>query len=192
MRSVPIVRGLLDRVVLICAAVAGGLIPGFIAQYRQRLGGRLDQAKLDLAPWQKIADQFYHGDIDQLIQYHLSSTDATFHSEGGVIRALVTSVHQLQSAVDALQGSLASQAAYLALHADLGLARATLGDWVPTFALSAEGLVFALVFAVLVWLVFHALWWSLGHGGRRLFGRRPRGRSWQRRARELDSGSFEQ
>ena len=192
MRAVPIVRGLLDRVVLVCSAVAGGLIPGFIAQYRQRLGGRLDQAKLDLAPWQKIADQFYHGDIDQLIQYHLSSTDPTFHSEGGVIRALVASVHQLQSAVDALQGSLASQAGYLALHADPGIARATLGDWVPTFALSAEGLVFALLFAVLVWLVFHALWWSLGHGGRRLFGRRHRSGSWQRRARELDSGSFEQ
>lgn len=191
MRSVPIVRGLLDRALLVSTAVAGGLIPGFIAQYRQRLGGRLDQAKLDLAPWQKLADQFYHGDIDQLIQYHLTSTDPTFHSEGGVIRGLVASVHQLQSAVDALHGSLASQAGYLALHADVGIARATLADWVPTFALSGEGLVFAAVFAVLVWLVFHALWWSLGHGRRLIFGHRH-GRSWQRRARELDSGSFEQ
>ncbi len=186
-----IVRGLLDRVVLVSAAVAGGLIPGFIAQYRQRLGGRLDQAKLDLEPWQKLADQFYQGDIDKLIQYHLASTDPTFHSEGAVIRTLVASVHQLQSAVDALHGSLASQAAYLALHTDLRLARATLGDWVPTFALSGEGLVFALVFAVLLWLVFHALWWLLGHGGRLLSGRR-RTHSWQRRARELNSGSLEQ
>ncbi len=185
----PIVRGLLDRVVLVSAAVGGGLVPGFIAQYRQRLGGRLDQAKLDLEPWQKLAEQFYHGDIGKLIQYHLSSTDPTFHSEGAVIRSLVASVHQLQAAVDALHGSLASQAAYLALHADPALARATLGDWVPTFALSGEGLVFALLFALLVWLAFHALWWLLGRGGRLLFGRRPPG-SWQRRARELDSGSF--
>ena len=185
----PIVRGLLDRVVLVAAAVGGGLIPGFIAQYRQRLGGRLDQAKLDLEPWQKLADQFYHGDIDKLIQYHVSSTDPTFHSEGAVIRALVASVHQLQAAVDALHGSLASQVAYLAVHADPALARATLGDWVPTFALSGEGLVFAVVFALLIWLVFHALWWLLGHTGRLLLGRRPPG-SWQRRARELDSGSF--
>jgi len=185
----PIVRGLLDRVVLVSAAVGGGLIPGFIAQYRQRLGGRLDQAKLDLEPWQKLADQFYHGDIDKLIQYHLSSTDPTFHSEGGVIRSLVASVQQLQDAVDALHGSLASQATYLSMHADPGLARATLGDWVPTFALSREGLVFALVFALLVWLVFHALWWLLGRTGRLLPGRRHPG-SWQRRARELDSGAF--
>jgi hypothetical protein len=187
----PIVRGLLDRAVLVSAAVAGGLIPGFIAQYRQRLGGRLDQAQLDLAPWQKLADQYYHGDVEKLIQYHLASTDPTFHSEGAIIRALVATVHQLQSAVDALHGSLASQAAYLALHADPGLAHATLADWVPTFALSGEGLVFALVFAVLVWLTFHALWWLLGLGGRLLFGRRP-ARPWQRRARELDSGSLEQ
>lgn len=189
MPGVPIVRGLLDRVVLVSAAVGGGLVPGFIAQYRQRLGGRLDQAKLDLEPWRKLAEQFYHGDIDQLIQYHLSSTDPTFHSEGGVIRGLVASVHQLQAAVDALHGSLASQAAYLALHADAGLARATLDDWVPTFALSGEGLVFALVFALLVWLAFYGLWWVLGRTGRLLFGRRHP-RSWQRRARELDSGSF--
>jgi hypothetical protein len=152
------VRGLLDRVLLLCAVVTGGLVPGFIAQYRQRLGGRLDQARLDLAPWQHLADQYYQGDIEQLIHYHLESSDPKFHAEGAIIRALVTTVQQLQSAVDALQGNLFRQAEYLALHGDAGLARATLHDWVPTFALSSEGIVFALGFAVAVWLLFQALW----------------------------------
>ena len=49
-------------------------------------------------------------------------------------------------------------AAATARHTDPGLARATLHDWVPTFALSTEGIVFALVFAVVVWLLFQALW----------------------------------
>lgn len=155
------VRGLLDRVLLVCAAVVGGLVPGFIAQYRQRLGGRLDQARLDLGHWQALADQFYQGNIDKLIQYHLDSTDATFHAEGAVIRALVDSVHHLQGAADALHGTLLHQATYLALHADPALMRATLTDWVPTFALSSEGLLFAVLFAVALWLVFHALWWLL-------------------------------
>ena len=163
-----LVRGFLDRVLLVCAVVAGGLVPGFIAQYRQRLGGRLDQARLDLAPWQRLAEQYYQGDIERLIRYHLESSDPKFHAEGAIIRALVTTVQQLQSAVDALHGSLFRQAAYLALHGDAGLARATLHDWVPTFALSSEGIVFALAFAVVVWLLFHALW--------RLFALlRPRG-----------------
>jgi hypothetical protein len=171
------VRGLLDRVLLVCAAVVGGLVPGFIAQYRQRLGGRLDQARLDLAPWQHLADQNYQGDIERLIRYHLDSSDPQFFAEGAIIRALVTSVQQLQSAVDALHGSLFHQAAYLALHADPGLARATLHDWVPTFALSHEGIVFALVFAVVVWLLFQALWGLIAlfrPGGR--FTRAPRAR----------------
>jgi hypothetical protein len=165
------VRGLLDRVFLVCAMVAGGLVPGFISQYRQRLGGRLDQARLDLEPWQKIADQFYHGDITKLIQYHLDSNDPKFHAEGAVIRGLVTSVQQLQAAVDAMHRDLFHQAGYLALHADPALAHATFANWVPTFALSTEGLLFALAFALLVWLVFHALWRLLGFLGRLAWGR---------------------
>ena len=164
-------RGLLDRLLLVCAVVAGGLVPGFIAQYRQRLGGRLDQARLDLEPWQKLADQFHQGDIQKLIQYHLDSGDVKVHAEGAVIRSLVETVHQLQSAVDALHGSLFRQAGYLALHADPGLARATFNDWVPTFALSVEGIVFALAFGAVVWLVFQAVWRLASLGGRRLVRR---------------------
>ena len=167
-------RGLFDRLFLVVAVVAGGLVPGFIAQYRQRLGGRLDQAQLDLEPWQKIADQFHHGDIEALIEYHLQSPDATFHAEGAAIRALVDNVRQLQTAVESLQGSLFQQAGYLAVRGDADLARATFNDWVPTFALSAEGLLFALLFAAAVWSLFHATWWMVAVGRRRLLGRSRR------------------
>lgn len=163
-----LIRGLIDRLLLICAIVAGGLVPGFITQYRQRLGGRLDQAQIDLAPWQKIADQYFHGDLGRLIQYHLASKDPTFHSEGGAIQALVTSVQHLQSEAAALHGSLFQQAAYLSFHADPDLVRATLSDWVPTFGLSADGILFALAFAFGLWLLFQILWSATAAGGRRL------------------------
>jgi len=166
-------RGLLDRLLLIAAVVAGGLVPGFISQYRQRLGGRLDQARLDLEPWQKIADQFYQGDLQKLIDYHLGSQDATFHAEGGVIQGLISTVQRLQAAVDALQGSLLHQVRYLAQHADPGLVRATFADWVPTFALSLEGIAFALVFALALWLIFQALWWLLASAAEAFRYRRP-------------------
>ena len=159
-------RGLFDRLLLICAAVAGGLVPGFITQYRQRLGGMLDQAKADLAPWQKIADQNFHGDLSQLIQYHLASKDPTFHAEGAAISSLVASVQHLQYEVIALHGNLFQQAAYLALHSDPAIARATLGDWVPTFGLSADGILFALILALCVWIVFHVLWSLTAMSGR--------------------------
>ena len=167
-----IVRGLLDRLLLIGGVVAGGLLPGFIAQYRQRLGGRLDQAQLDLAPWQKLADQFHHGDLQQLIQYHLASTDPTFRAEGHVIQSLLDAVHALQAAAQALHASLFQQMFYLIGHADPGLLRATYADWVPTFALSGEGLLFAALVALGLWLAFQGLWWLLARTGRRHTGER--------------------
>src|SRR3977135_2952162 len=163
-------RGLFDPLFLVTAVVAGGLVPGFVAQYRQRLGGRLDQARLDLEPWQRIADQFYQGDIGKLIQYHLDSKDATFHLEGIVIQSLIATVQRLQSAVDALHGNLFHQLGYLALHADAGLVRATFTDWVPTFALSLAGALFALLFAVTVGVLFLAVWRLIGRGGLSLLG----------------------
>jgi len=166
-----IVRGFVDRVLLVCAVVAGGLAPGFIAQYRQRLGGRLDQALLDLAPWQKIADQYFHGDLASLVRYHLASKDPAFHAEGAAISDLVQSVQRLQQEAAALHGSLFHQAAYLTLHADPGIARATLSDWVPTFGLTADGILFALVLGLGIWLIFQGSWSLTAAGGRRLSAR---------------------
>jgi Protein of unknown function (DUF2937) len=166
------VRGFVDRVLLICAIVAGGLVPGFISQYRQRLGGMLDQARLDLAPWQAIANQRFHGDLTQLIRYHLASKDPTFHAEGAALSALVASVQRLQSEVAALHGNLFQQAAYLSLHVDPAIAHATLGDWVPTFGLSGDGIAFALAFALCLWLLFQILWSAGAMGGRGLARRR--------------------
>jgi hypothetical protein len=171
--STQFVRGLLDRLVLVSAVVAGGLVPGFIAQYRQRLGGRLDQARMDLASWQQIADRYFHGDLNRLIQYHLSSNDPTFRAEGSVIRSLVVTVQHLQDAMSALQGSLLQQTHYLVLHGDVGLARATLADWVPTFALTLEGIAFALALGAVLWCLFHVVWWLISWPLRALFGTRP-------------------
>ena len=166
------IRGLVDRLLLLAAAITGGLVPGFISQYRQRLGGRLDQALADLAPWQRLADQYHHGQLAELIQYHLASPDPTFHAEGAIIQSLVQSVARLQMAVDALHTSLFRQIAYLSTHTDPELARATFGDWVPTFALSVEGIIFALAFALALWLIFHALWFFVGFAIRRGRGQR--------------------
>ena len=168
------IRGFVDRLLLICAIVTGGLVPGFISQYRQRLGGMLDQAKLDLAPWQRIADQNFHGDLYQLIQYHLASKDPTFHAEGAALSALVASVQRLQGEVAALHGNLFQQAAYLSLHVDSTVAHATIGDWVPTFGLSTEAISFALLFAVCLWLLFQILWSAGSMTGRGIARRRAR------------------
>jgi hypothetical protein len=89
-----------------------------------------------------------------------------------VIQSLLDAVHALQAAVQALHASLFQQMFYLIGHADPGLLRATYADWVPTFALSGEGLLFAALVALSLWLAFQGLWWLLARTAGRRTGER--------------------
>jgi hypothetical protein len=153
-----LIRGFLDRIILVISVVAAGCIPSFIAQYRQRVGGRLDQVLQDIAPFQAIANQFHHGSLQELIQYHLASADATFHDEGTAIQALVDSAEQLRQALEALNTDLFHQLVYLLTKADPLIARATWEIFSPSFNLTSESVVFALVVGFVIWLVFLAVW----------------------------------
>jgi len=150
--------GILDRIVLLVAVVAAGCVPSFIAQYRQRLGGRLDQVLADLAPFQAIADRSHGGSLDELIRYHLQSGDATFHQEGAALQAMVEAAARLRSMLSALDTDVLHQSAYLLLHHDTTVLRATWGAYQPGFTLDLSGAVFALAVGVALWMLFLALW----------------------------------
>jgi hypothetical protein len=162
-----VLRGLLDRIVLVAGTVAGGCVPGFIQQYRQRVGGRLDQVQIDLAPFQEIARRYHDGDMDKLVRHHLASTDPTFHAEGEALQAMMTSLSRLQSMVEGLSGSIWQQIGYLLRRYDGAIGAATWQDHVPTFSLDPGSVVVALTVGVSCWLVFHLLWMA-GRGLRNL------------------------
>jgi hypothetical protein len=167
------VRAILDRIVLLCAVVAAGCIPSFIVQYRQRMGGRLDQVMADLSPFQEIANRYHGGSLTELIRYHLQSTDATFHQEGAALQSMVQAAERLRSMLAALDSDLVHQCAYLLVHHDSDLLRATWGSYQPGFTLDLQGAVFALAVGVALWAVFLGIW----HGVAYLIGALWRGSS---------------
>jgi hypothetical protein len=152
------IRGILDRIILVVGVVVAGCIPSFIAQYRQRVGGRLDQVLQDIAPFQAIANQSHHGSLQELINYHLASVDATFHNEGAALQAMVDSADQLRQALDALNTDLFHQMFYMLTKADPLIIRATWEIFSPAFNLTPESIVFAALVGVAIWLVFLGLW----------------------------------
>ena len=153
-----LVRGLLDRVVLVAGTVAGGCVPGFIVQYRQRVGGRLDQVVMDLAPFREIAQRLYGGSIDALIRHHLASPDRTFNAEGAAIQAMVNAELRLRGMMEALQGGVWHQLQYLLAYPDRDLLQSTWSAYVPAFTLDAQGILMALAIGVTLWLVFLLAW----------------------------------
>jgi len=153
-----IVRGILDRVVLLAAVLVAACVPSFIAQYRQRLGGRLDQVRADLAPFQAIANHDFGGSLAKLIDYHLASQDRTFHREGVALQSMVDAAERLRGALQALNADLVHQCSYLLSHPDYDLLRSTWSAYQPGFTLTVQGALFALVLGLIVWLVFLGIW----------------------------------
>jgi hypothetical protein len=147
------IAGVLDRLVLLTAVVAAACVPSFIVQYRQRLGGRLDQVLADLAPFQAIANRNFGGDLGALIRHHLASADPTFHAEGAALQGMVSAAARLRSAAQALNTDLIHQCVYLARHADPQLVSATWHVYQPGFTLTLQGAAFALVLGGLIWLL---------------------------------------
>ncbi len=162
-----LVRGLLDRIVLLCAVVAAGCVPSFIVQYRQRAAGRLDQVLADLAPFQQIADREHGGSLAALVQYHLQSSDPTFQREGAALQAMLDAVERLRALLHGLDTDLYHQCLYLLSHGDMNLARATWSLYQPAFTFTAQSVLFALIVGVLVWLLFLGGWHGVVWGARR-------------------------
>jgi len=166
-----ILRGILDRIILVGAILTAGCVPSFIAQYRQRVGGMLDQAVRDLAPFQEIARRNFGGDIRKLVQHHLGSTDPTFQQEGRAIQAIVDAVANLKEAITALNADLFGQAHWMVMHGDPQVARATWDAFVPAMSLTGEALLFSFGTGISVWLVFLIVWFAVARFGDVLLAR---------------------
>jgi hypothetical protein len=154
-----LIRGILDRIVLVAGVIAAGCIPSYIVQYRQRIGGMLNQVLKDLAPFQAIADKLHHGNLQELIQHHLDSSDQTFYKEGAAVRGLLESAEELRNTYQALDTDLFHQLSYLAVKIDPLVARATWEVFTPSFGFSVESIVFASVVGISIWLAFLAVWY---------------------------------
>jgi hypothetical protein len=163
-----LIRGALDRLVLVAAILAGGCVPSFMAQYRQRLGGRLDQVIRDLVPFEQIAQREFGGSLDALIQHHRDSLDHAFQLEASAIQQMLETASRLREAVAALDTNVYGQFAWLARHADLDLVQATWSAWRPSFDLSLDGLSFSIVAGLALWVLFLMMWHGTAFSVRRL------------------------
>jgi hypothetical protein len=124
-----------------------------------------------MAPFQTIANQFHHGSLQELINYHLASTDQTFHDEGTALQTMVDSAEQLRQALAALNTDLFHQLIYMLTKADPHIARAAWDIFAPAFNLTPQSVVFAIIVGVGVWLVFLAVWTLIARLARILLAR---------------------
>ncbi|GAA4895156.1 DUF2937 family protein [Ferrimonas pelagia] len=77
------------------SVLLGVQIPGFVDLYQQRLEAHTLEARLGLQGFQQTADQYFHGDLGELILHYKLNPDPVFRRDGDSIGALVARVDQL-------------------------------------------------------------------------------------------------
>ncbi len=141
------------------AVGAGSLsqFPTYYQQYLQRLGGRLDQAQIQVSRIEQAArDEGMT--LAAYIDKFTSSADTTYRQQGAVLREEVADLSRLRDAVDALiQAPPIARPLRLLQNIDMDTARTALGDFALSLPLTTEGFVYAGIGLILGLLILAGL-----------------------------------
>lgn len=98
----------LKLAVLIFGVLIGVQIPGFVSQYGQNLDARVAESSKGLSQFKDDADQFFNGNIDQLLKHYARNQDPVIVAGGQSIKALVLRNQMLTQAQSDFHQSLYS------------------------------------------------------------------------------------
>lgn len=133
------------RLIYSLGAIAGGAafsqFPEYYAHYLQRLGGRIDQARLRAAEIREDAAEKGLS-VEAYVETFLES--APHSLEGGRMAESIFQLERMEAAYQALRAATPLQRPLaFAEHMKPGLLEATLGDFAPAVPITPEGLSYA-------------------------------------------------
>lgn len=148
-------EGLLDRVLCALGAVAFCQLPEFIQQYLQRLGGRLDEARRQLAEFEAVAAKAKLA-LPEFIERTAANADSAVANLAGVMQGAVERVAELSAADSAIRNaSLWEKPFVFFAHLDASIASATLEIYKPAMPTTAEGLLYAVAGMIAALGLYH-------------------------------------
>ena len=154
----PVVKAgdtLIDRLLCVFGAVLFCQLPEFIQQYLQRLGGRLDEARRQLAQFTDVAAQSKLTLAD-FITRTSHNADESVARLAGVMSDAVTRVDSLNAADLAIRNaSLWEKPFVFFANLDPSIARATLSIYKPAVPTTIEGLIYAVLGMLVILGLYH-------------------------------------
>ena len=149
--------GLMDRITAIIGALILAQFPQYFAQYMQRLGGHLDEARRNIAQYKNVATSF-NMSLQEYINIHLQSNNKVFISTGRVIQSMWDRLQHLENAFQSLQHStlLTRWLVFLRVM-DPEIARNTWVNFTPGVPTTMEALEYALLGLLLGWGIYQGV-----------------------------------
>ena len=133
-----------DRLCALAGAVGCAQFPAYVQHYTQRLGGHVDEARINVEGWQQIADKTTRGDLVTLIDIYQTNNHEAVVEAGNKAAADVARLEGLENALTELTNANMFTKAYTFLtHVDTDIAYNTLQNFTPNVPTNVEGLAYA-------------------------------------------------
>jgi hypothetical protein len=148
---------LMDRICAVLGALFAAQFPQYLVLYLQRLGGHVDEARMNLDRYREIAKDTGLS-LYQYIQHLLASADPAVFKTGQKVGADFERYNQLANALRELQGAPAYKKFFIFLKdMDFSIARNTLANFTPGLPLTVEGAAYAAIGVVLGMAAYFAV-----------------------------------
>ncbi|NLY89597.1 MAG: DUF2937 family protein [Firmicutes bacterium] len=163
-----IMDGLADRIISIAGAVGLAQFPQFFAQYLQRLGGHLEEARLVITRYRAAAESL-DLTLEEYLAQHLASGNEIFVSSGQVLTGVFQRLTELEEAFRALQqAGPFTRWWFFLLKADPLIIRETWRHFHPGLPTTVEGLIYGLAGLFLAWGLYQGVRALILYGGRKI------------------------
>ena len=145
-------------IVVACIALLIGLqLPNLADQYEKRVDAHLREVTINFQPYQEIADKYFNGSIEKLIELHRKSGEKPFQEEGAAVEKMYQRKLRFEGEMAALQTSLPYRIVHILFSGDQEMMGETLAQYSYTVPLNQDALVVGAVIAATVLLVLELL-----------------------------------
>jgi energy-coupling factor transporter transmembrane protein EcfT len=131
-------------VVIACISLLIGLqVPNFADQYEKRVDAHLREASIDLQPFLDIADKFFKGNTDKLIEMHYITEEQSLRDEGEAIENMIQRKKRFEADMNALKTNLPMRALNILLHGDHEIIDEVRAQYSYAAPINEEALIFS-------------------------------------------------
>jgi hypothetical protein len=144
-----LMNNILDRCFFTITFILGVQLPEFMQQYQQRLSGHLNEAQLQLAQFQDIAQQHFEGSLTTMITRYKGNSEASIINTGELIERLSIRVEYLNAHLEQIKATdyLASVYQFI-WHLDKQIAVATSEDFSMAIPLELHAIATGVTLAI--------------------------------------------
>lgn len=145
-------------------------LPNLLQQYELRLQGHFSEAELQLSHFQSLADVYFSGDIQALMQKHRNSEINLFQDEAQVIEASYLRVQFLQKKMDNMSEPIWYRLIALAQEIKQPIFNETWQSYQANIVLNQQAIMVGISIAVVLTLLFELFCYLIGSLVLFLFG----------------------